>query len=61
MPVEKFVSLTDAKERIALELTEKILNEEYSEGRKLDRTKILDLYAECLYAASGHRKYPGRP
>lgn len=61
MTTDKFTAIANAKERVAFELMEKIFNDEYEKGQKLDRVKILDLYAECLHAASGNRKYPGKP
>lgn len=53
---EKTINLTDTKERVALELVEKIIPIERTAGKQIDRKMILDLYAECLDATSGYRK-----
>ena len=59
---DQTVRITDfptasAKERVAFDLMEKVLSEEYTSTRKLDRKQILDLYSECLFATSGFRKH----
>lgn len=51
---------TSAKERVAFDLMQKVLSEEYESVPAPDRKHILDLYAECLYAASGYRKFEGK-
>jgi len=60
MASERILNEQDSKERVAFDLMEKILNEEWTDGRRLQKEQILDLYAECHYAASGYRKYAGK-
>jgi len=49
------VSAKDSEARVAYDLMVRILNEENKSD--VPRKDILDLYAECLSAAHGHRNY----
>ncbi len=46
----------NSREEVAYKLMLRIFKEE--KDAKKDRASILDLYAECLSAASGHRNFP---
>jgi hypothetical protein len=47
---------TSSKEKIALELTNAIaVKEDIYSDKATFRTRILDLYAECLNATNGYR------
>ena len=45
-----------SRERVAFDLMARITNGEPT--AYIGKKAILDLYAECMYASSGHRTYP---
>ncbi len=45
----------DCKERVAFDLMTRIMGQHVLAGEINDRGKVLDLFAECLEAVSGHR------
>ena len=45
---------------VAFLLMKECQNEEYTQGKKLDRSSILDLYVECLRAVFGDRLLANR-
>jgi len=51
-----------SKEYIALKLLERVADHDRSTiGSDQNKNWVLDLYAECLYAANGFRDLPKKP
>ena len=47
--------MDDCKERVSFDLMKMIMSQHSLAGDVNDRSKVLDLYAECLVAVSGNR------